>query len=94
MKDAKRLFTPVAEKQQINWSNCRDKGSQERKEMKKSNFRGMIVYFNYLGNTTRPDITFAVRALSRYVKNAGRKHWLQGKHIFRYPMATKCRKLT
>ena len=54
----------------------------------------MIGCLNYLANTTRPDITFAVRALSRYVQNPGRKHWLQGKHILRYLKATKCRKLT
>ena len=94
MKDAKGLFTPVAEKQQISRSDCPDEGSQEQKEMKNCNFRGMIGCLNYLANTTRPDITFAVRALSRYVQNPGRKHWLQGKHILRYLKATKCRKLT
>ena len=95
MKDAKELFTPVAEKQQISKSDCPDEGSQEQKEMKNCNFRGMIVCQNYLANTTRPDITFfAVRALSRYVQNPGRKRWLQGKHILSYLKATKCRKLT
>ena len=54
----------------------------------------MIGCLNYLTNTTRPDITFAVRFLSRYVQNPGRKHWLQGKHVLRYLKATKCRKLT
>ena len=29
MKDAKGLFTPVAEKQQISRSDCPDEGSQE-----------------------------------------------------------------
>ena len=62
MKDAKGLFTPVAEKQQINRSDCPDEGSQEQKEMKNCNFRGMIGCLNLLANTTRPDITFAVRA--------------------------------
>ena len=47
-----------------------------------------------LVNTTRPNITFVVRALSRYVQNPGRKHWLQGKQVLRYLKATKCRKLT
>ena len=39
-------------------------------------------------------MTFAVRALSRYVQNPGRERWLQVKHILRYLKATKCRKLT
>ena len=78
MKDARGLFTPV-EKQQISKSDCPDEGSKEQKEMKNCNFREMISCLNYLANTTRPDITFAVRALSRYVQNPGRKHWLQAK---------------
>ena len=54
----------------------------------------MIGCLNYLANTTRPDITFAVRALSHYIQNPGREHWLQGKHNLRYLKATKWRKLT
>ena len=57
-------------------------------------FRGMVGCLNYLTNTTRPDITFAMRALSGYAQNPGRNHWLQGKHVLRYLKATKCRKLT
>ena len=41
MKDVKGLFTPVAEKQQISRSDCPNEGSQEQKEMKNCNFRGM-----------------------------------------------------
>ena len=69
---------PVAEKQQISKPECPDEGSQEQKELKNCNFRGMIGCFRYLPNTTRHDLTFAVRALSRYVENPGRKYWLQG----------------
>ena len=94
MNDAKRIFTPVAEKQQISKSDCPCEGSQEQKEMKNCNFRGLIGCLKYLANTTRPDTTFAIRALSRYVQNSGRKYWLQVKHILRYLKATKCRKLT
>ena len=45
MKDAKGLFTPVAEKQRISESDCPDEGSQEQK-MKNCNFRGMIGCLN------------------------------------------------
>ena len=82
MKDAKGLFRPVAEKQQISRSDCPDGGSQEQKEMKNCNFRGMIGCLNYLANTTRPDITSAVKALSRYVQNPSRKHWFKSKNTF------------
>ena len=54
----------------------------------------MIGCLKYLANTTRPDIIYAVRAISRYLQNPGRKHWLQGKHILRSVKAPNCRKLT
>ena len=94
MKNYKGLFTDVAGKHQISKSDCPDEGSQEQKEMKICNLRELISCLNYLANTQRPDLTFAVRALSRYVQNPGCKHWLQGKHILRYLKATKCRKFT
>ena len=54
----------------------------------------MIDCLNYLANTTRPDVTSAVRSLSRYLQNPGRKHCLQGKLLLRNLRATKCRKPT
>ena len=48
MKDAKGLFTPAAEKQQISKSDRPDEGNQEQKEMKNCNFRGMIGCLNWL----------------------------------------------
>ena len=40
MKNAKGLFTPVADKQQISRSDCPDEGSQEQKEMNQSRICG------------------------------------------------------
>ena len=98
MKDAKGHFTPVAEQQQISKSDCPDEGSQEQKEMKNCNFRGKIDCLNYIANTTRPYLTFAMKATHRYVKNPGRKHYkeirLQRTLILMYLKATKCMKLT
>ena len=94
-KDAIGLFTRVAEKQQIIKSDRPAAGSKEQK-MERCYFPEMIGCLNYLANTTRPDTTFAVKALSRYVQNLGRKHALHGRHILRFLRATKskCRKLT
>ena len=72
MKDAKQLLTPLTEKQQFSKIDCPAEGSLEQTDMKNCTFRGMIGSLNYLANTTRPDITFAVRTLSRFVQNLGK----------------------
>ena len=57
MTDAKTAFTPALEKVPISSVDCFSKGSEEEKEMKCCNYRGLIGGLNYLANTTRPDIT-------------------------------------
>ena len=61
--------------------------------MKCCNYRGLNGSLNYLANTSRPDITFVVRSLNRFVQNPGRQHWNQAKHVLRHLKATKIRKL-
>src|ERR1700735_723149 len=38
---------------------------------------------------TRPDIAFAVGALSRFNANPGQVHWKQVQHVFKYLAGTK-----
>jgi len=38
---------------------------------------------------TRPDIAFAVGALSKFTSNPGKLHWDQGNHMLRYLSGTK-----
>ena len=47
--------------------------------MSKSNFRSLIGCFNYLALSSRPDICFAVNALSSFVENPGEVHWKAAK---------------
>ena len=51
--------------------------------MKCCNYRGLIGSLNYLANVSRPDITIAVRSLSRFVQNPGRQHCNQAGHVLR-----------
>ena len=93
MRDAKTVLTSTLEKIPISNVDCPSKGSKEEKEMKCCNYRGLIGSLNYLANTSRPDITFVVRSLSRFVQNPGKLHWNQAKHVLRQLKATENRKL-
>ena len=42
----------------------------------------------YLANTTRPDITFSVNLLARYIFVSTKRHWNGIKHILRYLKGT------
>ena len=42
----------------------------------------------YLASTTRPDISFAMSMLSRYMSNPGDDHWHALKRVLRYLKGT------
>ena len=43
----------------------------------------------YLATSTRPDISYAVSTLCRFIAAPGNAHWLAVKHLFRYLQGTK-----
>jgi hypothetical protein len=47
-------------------------------------YRAMVGSLLYLSNWTRPDISFAVSELSRFVSNPGKPHLEAAKRVFRY----------
>ena len=56
-------------------------------------FRALVGSLNYIANTTRPDISFAVNKLARKVEAPSNKDWSAGKRILRYLNGTKELKL-
>ncbi len=48
----------------------------------------------YLSNCTRPDISFAVQELAKFVSNFGTKHFEAAKHLLRYIQGTRARGIT
>ena len=50
-------------------------------EMQKVPYREAIGSLMYAAIGTRPDITYAVTALSQYLQNPGRAHWEQAKRV-------------
>ncbi len=57
-------------------------------------FQTMICWLLYLSCWSRPDISFAVSGLSRFVSNQCQQHILAVKHLLRYLNGTKELSLT
>ena len=47
----------------------------------------------YIATCTRPDISYAVRELARYMSNYGQQHYDAAKHLLRYLQGTRSRGL-
>jgi hypothetical protein len=51
-------------------------------------YQAAVESLQYLSNGTRPDVTFAVNSVSKYLKSPRIKHWNMVKRIFRYLVST------
>ena len=58
-------------------------------DMRNVPYREAIGSLMYAAIGTRPDITYAVTALSQYLQNPGRPHWEQAKRVIRYLKGTR-----
>ena len=67
---------------------------EEAARMQRVPYRRAIGSLMYLAVGTRPDITFAVSILSRFLDNPGDAHWEAVKRLFRYLNGTKDLQLT
>ena len=52
-------------------------------------YRQLVGALLHLSNTTRPDISFAVGLLSRFMENPTTMHWEAGKRVLRYLKGTQ-----
>ena len=63
-------------------------------DMRNVPYREAVGSLMYAAIGTRPDITYAVTALSQYLQNPGRAHWEQVKRVIRYLKGTRDYELT
>jgi len=61
---------------------------QEKERMKTVPYRRVVGLLMYLANSTRPDITHAVRTVAQFAQNPGENHWRAVKRILRYLRGT------
>src|SRR5258706_8079716 len=69
---------------QDNWMMNED----EMKDMANVPYASLIGALMYAAIGTRPDIAFAVGALSRFLSNPGRRHWAEAKCVLSYLKGT------
>jgi len=85
MKDCKGIDTPIQD-----WL----RGEKEEEDFKEKNlFQQAVGSINFLAVCTRPDISFAVSQISKFMHQPKQSHWIALKRVFRYLKKTKDFKL-
>src|SRR5579871_329988 len=93
MENCRPISTPMDMNKKLSKVMC-PKIPEEIEEMKNIPYQSAVGSLIYLMLGTRPDIAFAVGALSQFNSNYGKEHWQAVKRIFRYLQATKYMQLT
>ena len=93
LSDAKPVATPITPGTILSKADS-PIDDTEMVRMSKTPYREAIGSLMYAAVATRPDITFAVSALSQFLENPGEVHWEAVKRVFRYLAGTKTLSLT
>ena len=83
MSDAKGRATPMEISNQLSKEDSPVTES-DKDDMKTVPYGSAVGAIMYAMVGTRPDIAFAVTALSQFCSNPGRKHWQAVKHLLQY----------
>jgi transposase InsO family protein len=88
------VLTPMLENADLSEKQCPEKDDEEEiKRMAQFPYRQAVGKLLYLSIATRPDISYAVGVLCRFLTNPGKEHWAAVKHLLRYLKGTKHLKL-
>ncbi len=84
MESCKPVSTPLAERLTLSNGDSLIVGSAEEKQMKQSDYRGLVNSISYLAQTNRPDLAFSAHFFSRFLENPGEADWQAAKHVLQY----------
>ncbi|XP_057720090.1 secreted RxLR effector protein 161-like [Arachis stenosperma] len=87
------MDTPVAKGDKLSLKQC-PKNDLERTAMHDKPYASALGSLMYAQVCTRPDISFIVGVLGRYLSNLGTDHWIAVKRVMRYLKRTKDYMLT
>jgi hypothetical protein len=93
LSDAKSYSTPMVPGVIYSRNDC-PSDPAEASRMKNTPYCEAIDSLMYASVATRPDITYAVSALSRFLDNPGEIHWEAAKRVLRYLSGTRDLTLT
>jgi hypothetical protein len=93
LSDAKPVASPISPGTVLSKADA-PTDATEMARMSKTPYREAVGSLMYAAVATRPDITFAVSALSQFLENPGDIHWEHVKRVFRYLAGTKTHVLT
>lgn len=93
MKNCKPGDTPISKGDKFSLNQC-PKNDHEVKKMQKIPYASVVRSLMYAQVCTRPDISFIVGMLGRYLSNPGMDHWKAAKRVLRYLQRTKDYMLT
>ena len=86
--DGRMCRTPLGSGIKLSKDDC-PTTEAEKELMQEFPYQSLIGTLMYAMLATRPDIAFAVGALSKFNANPGRVHWDQAVHVLRYLVGTK-----
>ncbi|KAL5580433.1 hypothetical protein UlMin_012875 [Ulmus minor] len=87
MKDAKPAKVPIATHFQISAKLCPET-EEEMSYMEKVPYSNAVGSIMYSMVSTRPDISYVISLLSRYMGNLGKGHWIAMKWLIMYLIGT------
>ncbi len=87
------VTTPMEPGSRLNKSMC-PTSPEDLAAMQDIPYREAVGALMYLAIGTRPDISYVVGKLARFMSNPGMAHWRAVKHLLRYLQGTKDLKLT
>ncbi|XP_041564465.1 secreted RxLR effector protein 161-like [Drosophila elegans] len=88
MENCKPVNTPINTNEKLSTEMC-PKTENEKEEVSSVPYQSLIGALMWLAVSTRPDIAFAVSALSQYNTNFGKQHWIAAKRVLRYLKGTQ-----
>lgn len=85
MSDANPVQTPCQSGTVFTKKDCPESPAPDREC---AQYRSLVALANFISCWTRPDITFTVNKLCKYMSNPGEVHWQALKHLLRYLKGT------
>lgn len=86
--DSKIAENPCDSSVKLSIADC-PRSESERIIMERKPYRSLMGCLLYIATCTRPDVSFAVCHLTRFLENPGEKHWKSAIRILRYLRGTK-----